>query len=232
MKKSILIVFLIWILLGLYIAESLADIPSIGEMSVQIDNQKKINYPIRQALIYRRVTLAYDTTAFVQSDSTSMILVSPQFNRGENNVLRIIFGNLDTQSPDFYDFLIILGETLKDTISWKGDSSLIFLSRNGLLQSHRSWSKDINGQIIFSSSRKKEIQSGVMKLEFDLHGMVGMALKNHFNLNGTFELLVGDYRDISLGQTDSALKEKERKRQNIYWALIISAFLIAIFGIR
>ncbi len=232
MKKSFRIVFLVWVLLVLDVAESLADIPSIGEMSVQTDNQKKINYPIRQALIYRRVTLAYDTTAFVQSDYTSMVLVSPQFNRGENNVLRIIFGNLDIQFPDFYDLLIILGETLKDTISWKGDSSLIFLSRNGLLQSHQTWSKNINGEIIFSSSRKKEIQSGVMKLDFDMEGMVSLALKNHFNLSGTFELLVGDYRDISLGQTDSALKEKERKRQNIYWALIISAFLIAIFGIR
>lgn len=232
MRKSIFIVFLAWILPGLEVSESLADIPSIGEISVQIDDQKKINYPIRQALIYRRVTLAYDTTAFIQSDSSSMVLVSPQFNRGENNVLRIIFGNLDTQSPDFYDLLIILGETLKDTISWKEDSSLIFLSRNGLLQSYQTWSKNINGQIIFHSSRKKEIQSGVMKLELDLQGMDDLALKNHFNLRGTFELLVGDYRDISLGQTDSALKEKERKRQNIYWALIISAFLIAIFGIR
>lgn len=232
MKKPIFVFVLASILLGLGIAELVANIPSIGEMSLQIGDQKKINYPVRQSLIYRRVTLAYDTTAFVQSDSASMVLFSPQFNRGENNVLRIIFGNLDSQTPDFYDLMVILGDTLKDTISWEGDSALVFLSRNGLLQSHQTWSKNINGRVIFSSSRKKEIQSGEMQLEFTLQGMDGLAFENHFNLSGKFELLVGDYRDISLGQTDSALKEKERKRQNIYWALIISVFLIAIFGIR
>jgi hypothetical protein len=231
MKKLINLIFL-FLAVTLLGGDLLAQKSTLGSLNIQLNDQKKENFTVQQALLYRKVVLDYDSTVLIQGGDSSRILFSPQFGSGENHVLRIIAGTLSDQNRDFYDILVVLGDTLCDTITWKGDSSLVFISVEGLLQPQRARSKNITGQVIFNRDKKNNIQSGILWLEFDIPNLFFLAKTNHFILDGKFELAVGDYRYISIGKIETDLKEKERRRQNIYWALILSAFLLAIFGLR
>ena len=231
MKKLINLIFL-FLAVTLPGSELLAQKPTLGNLTLQLDDQKTEKFPVQQALLYRKVVLDYDSTVLIQGGDSSRILYSPQFGSGENHVLRIIAGTLSDQNPDFYDILVVLGDTLRDTITWKGDSSRVFITVKGLLQPQKPRSKNICGQVIFNRDKKNNIQSGILRLDFDIPNLFSVAKKNHFMFDGKFQLAVGDYRYISIGQTETDLKEKERRRQNIYWALILSAFLLAIFGLR
>ena len=232
MKKLSYLILLI--VIGAVINQDhlLAQKPALGNIKIKLNDRESTDFPVQQALLYRKVILAYDSTVSIQGGESPRILYSPQFGSGENNVLRIIAGNLNDQNPDFYDILIVLGDTLQDTISWRGDSSLVFISKDGVLQTQKTDSRNISGQIILSRDKKKDIQSGVLSVEFEKPLSLSPLILGHYILNGKFELAVGDYRDLSLGQSDSEQKEKERRRQNIYWALIFSVFLLAIFGLR
>jgi hypothetical protein len=232
MKKFCYLIFLIVTISFINQDQLLAQKHALGNMNIKLDNRESTNFPVQQALLYRKVILNYDSTVLIQDIDSRQILYSPQFGSGENHVLRIIAGNLSDQNPDFYDILVVLGDTLSDTISWKGDSSLVFISRDGVLQTQKTDSRNITGQVTFSRDKKGDIQSGVLLVEFDQPQSLLPLILNHYVLDGRFELAVGDYRDLSLGESDSEIKEKERRRQNIYWAIIFSVFLLAIFGLR
>ena len=232
MKKLSYLILLILMCTAMNLDHLLAQKPTLGNIKIKLNDRESTDFPVQQALLYRKVVLAYDSTAAIQGGESPRILYSPQFGSGENHVLRIIAGNLTAQNPDFYDILIVLGDTLQDTISWRGDSSLVFISKDGVLQTQKTVNRNIEGQVIFSRDKKNDIQSGILWVEFDQPLSLSPLILGHYILDGRFELAVGDYRDLSLGQSDSEQKEKERRRQNIYWALIFSVFLLAIFGLR
>lgn len=232
MKKLSYLIFLLVVFTVINPEELLAQKPALGNINIKIDDKESTNFPVQQALLYRKVILSYDSTVLVQGGESRRILYSPQFGSGENHVLRIIAGNLSDQNPDFYDILIVLGDTLPDTVSWRGDSYLVFISKDGMLLPQKTDSRNITGQVTFTRDKKGDIQSGVLFMEFDQPQSLSPLIFSHYIMDGRFELAVGDYRDLSLGQSDSDLKEKEKRRQNIYWALIFSVFLLAIFGLR
>ncbi|OGB68236.1 MAG: hypothetical protein A2Y94_15985 [Caldithrix sp. RBG_13_44_9] len=232
MKKLSYLIFLLVVFTVINQEELLAQKPALGNINIKIDDRESTNFPVQQALLYRKVILSYDSTVLVQGGESRRILYSPQFGSGENHVLRIIAGNLSDQNPDFYDILVVLGDTLPDTVSWRGDSYLVFISKDGMLLPQKTDSRNITGQVTFTRDKKGDIQSGVLFMEFDQPQSLSPLIFSHYIMDGRFELAVGDYRDLSLGQSDSDLKEKEKRRQNIYWALIFSVFLLAIFGLR
>jgi hypothetical protein len=203
-----------------------------GEMFVTIDNQDSIKLDVRMAFLYRKVNVEYDSTILVQNKDNSEIRLYPQIVSGDKNVLRIMAGEIDDQEPFIFDLFFILGDTVNSTIRWVDEREKIYITFNGFLTSQKILTDKINGLMFFNINDKGQAVSGDMKLSLRAPLFSDNGAPNVVKLNGEFDLAVGDYRDLTVGKNLSDLDAKKKRRQNIYIAVFLTAFLVAIFGFR
>jgi hypothetical protein len=233
MKLIISILLLVMTLLYIFLPlNGLAKTKEFGEISIQIDDADSLKLDVQMALLYNNVEVDYDSTILIQSSDGSKIMLYPQVASGSQSVLRIIIGKIEDQNPRFYDMFVVLGDTVTDYVEWKSDREKIFVTYNGILKSEKSLSEDINGSIIFDRNNEGEIISGRIQLNLLFPLFEGTNEVNRLRLKGSFELAVGDYRDLTLGKNISDLEKKKKKRSNLYLAIVFSVFLVAIFGLR
>lgn len=230
LKISIFLVFsIIYICLP---ASVLADSKRFGEISLQIDDADSLTLDVQLALLYHNVKVDYDSTILIQSPENTKILLYPQVASGDQSVLRIIIGKIEDQNPTFFDMFVVLGDTVANSVQWQGDRGKIFLTYNGILKSEKSISEDIQGMILFDRDNDGEIVSGSMQLRLLIPLIEGTNKANRLRLKGSFDLAVGDYRELTLGKNISDLEKEKKKRNNLLLGIIFTVFLIAIFGLR
>ena len=127
---------------------------------------------------------------------------------------------------------IVLGDTVPNVVQWEGDRGKIFITYNGKLKSERSLSEDIQGRILFDRDSEGEFVSGNLELSLLIPLIEGTNEANRLGMKGSFDLAVGDYRELTLGKNISDLEKQNKKRNNIYLAVVFTVFLIAVFGLR
>lgn len=209
-----------------------SDESKLGVVGVKLDNYELINYEVKQALLYRKVSIEYDSTILIQNQKASKILYIPQLSSGKGNTLRIILKKIDDQSDNFLDIFFHLGDTIRDTLIWEDVTNKIFMTASGNALPFKQMSEQIEGKIIFTRNDDQEIISGKLLLDFYLGLFDTAAHLNHIFLDGYFTIMVGDYRRITLEK--SLTREEKRKRvSNIaQFAIITSIFIFAYFILR
>lgn len=203
-----------------------------GEVNVQIDSAAVCNCVIERALLYRQVSVHYDSTAMLQGKGWHQVLYYPQIEEGGENVLRLIFSNKKDTLKTFYDLFINLGDSVPDSVHWENERSKIYLAYDGMAQAIRPKSENIQGDILIIKSRKSEAVSGKFDLSFAAPLFNGEQNAHVFHLSGTFDVPVGEYKTTSLATEETRKALKQKYKNNIYLALVLSAFIIAIFGFR
>jgi hypothetical protein len=232
MNRFIKLVIFIIFLLFFFSSKSIADLKKFGSLETQIDEKEPTNFNIQRALLYRNVSIEYDTTILIQNENSSQLLFFPQISSGETNILRIIFGDFEFQKKIFFDIYFMLEDSIPDSLAWTDESDKIFLAVNGNVKSFQPQSKNINGYILFDRSDDGEIISGKLEMGFDITVLRSESEYNYFKIIGSFNLAVGEYRELTLGEKISDVDKKTKQRQNIYLAVIFAVFLVAIFGFR
>jgi hypothetical protein len=205
---------------------------NFGELTIRINSGVEEDYNIERALLYRNVSLTYDTTTIVQNEDGLEVFYYPQLEEGEENVLRLIsYQNADSSSH-FYDLFINLGDSIPENLILQNASDLIFFVPDGQIFSNTLESRNITGKIIVNQNSKSEAVSGNFDLEFEYSLSKNIEDFQEVHLSGSFDVPVGKYEETSLA-TEANRKSRESKyKKNVYSALIISIFIIAIFGLR
>ncbi len=209
-----------------------SDESKLGVVGVKLDNHELINFEVKQALLYRKVSIEYDSTILIQNQKASKILYIPQLSSGKGNTLRIILKKIDDQSNNFLDIFFHLGDTIRDTLFWEDVTNKIFMTASGKALPFKPMSEQIEGKIIFTRNNDQEIISGKLEMDFYLGLFDSVNHLNHIFLDGYFTILVGDYRRITLEK--SLTREEKRKRvSNVtQFAIITSIFIFAYFILR
>jgi hypothetical protein len=220
------------IIVSIYHNSALGKDNKFGEMFITIDKQDSINLGVRMAFLYKNVNVKYDSTILVQNKENSEIKLYPQLVTGDKNVLRIMAGDIEEQEPLFFDLFFIIGDTVQGKINWVDEREKIYITYNGILQSQKIQTDHINGTVSFKTDKKGQVISGILKLRFQAPLFSENGSLNEIKLNGSFDLAVGDYRDLTVGKNLSDIQEKKKRRQNIYVAVFLTVFLVAIFGFR
>jgi len=209
----------------------LAKTKGFGEISIRIDETDSLTLDVQMALLYHNVDVGYDSTILIQSPENSKIMLYPQLDIGDQSVLRIIIGKID-ENPTFFDMFVVLGDTVPNSVEWNGDREKVYITYNGILKSKMSLSEDIHGKILFERDGEGEIVAGSLQLSLLIPLMGRMDKANRVRLKGSFDLAVGDYRELTLGKNISDLEKEKKKRNNLYLGIVFTVFLIAIFGFR
>ncbi len=206
---------------------------SFGSFFLSIDNQPSVQYHIREALLYRRVAVRFDTTAQVQNKKGISHFLYPQLERGTGNILRfLIFEVGSSKNHQFYDLFIDLGDSLPDSVVWRGAEDRIFLAHNAMLQPVSISTHNINGKIVFTHIDENKEVEGTLAVEFDSRAAIPEGQAHHIKMEGQFKVPMGEFRAASLA---SVTKEKEMEgkyRRNIYLAIVMTIFLVIIFGVQ
>ncbi len=234
MKVSRIIKFVYFLLVfeTFFITILWSDESKFGVVGVKLDNKELINYEVKQALLYRKVSIEYDSTILIQNQKELRILYIPQLSSGKGNILRIILRKFNDQSNNFLDIFFHLADTIRDTLIWEDVTNKIFMTASGNALPFKQISKQINGKIIFTRNDDQEIISGKLGIDFYIGLFDSVAHLNHIFLDGYFTIMVGDYRRITL--EESLTREERRKRiSNItQFGIITSIFIFVYFILR
>lgn len=202
----------------------------LGEVSVWINGEAEEEiFAVERALLYRNVTVAFDTTALVQSKDKLNVFYYPQFSNGKENILRLILETPDEENNDYYDFFVNLGDSLQQRVGFEMDSSRIFIMKNGRMTGDSSYTKKISGYILFLKGiEREEIVSGEFNLDFEF-GAVDKTRTTKVHMEGVLDVPIGRYREASLSSEAPDKNKKKRLRQNLMVAGAVSAIFLAIF---
>ena len=232
MKQTNRWFYYLLIIISVYHTPLIGNDNKFGELYVTIDKQDSIKLDVRMAFLYRKVDVQYDSTILVQNKDNSEIRLYPQIVSGDKNVLRIMAGEIDDLEPFIFDLFFILGDSVSSTVRWVDEEEKIYITYNGFLTSQKILTDQINGSMSFDINNKGQAVSGKVKLSLRAPLFSEDGTLNDIKLNGKFDLAVGDYRDLTVGKNLSDLDAKKKRRQNIYIAVFLTVFLVAIFGFR
>jgi hypothetical protein len=203
----------------------------LGEVTITIDEIDEQLYNIQNALLYKNVSIEYDSTVLIQNYEGNQILVYPQLREGSNNVLRLIIGEIQEPNRNFYDIFLNLGSYISDTIHWTNEYNKVFLSKNGRTLPIEARSININGSINFRELDKKNRFAGQIHLEFDFP-LIYSGTLNHIKINGSYDVLSGEYREISMASASNGNIRKKRNRSTIHMLIIFSVLFFLYLGFK
>ena len=187
-----------------------------GKLNIKIDDEPERSYQVQRALLYRQVSIKYDSTVLVQNKMSNDIYYYPTFKKDKQ---------------DFFDIFINIGDSIPDSLTYTNSTNDIFISKNGKIQLFKSNSQNINGSIHIKYEKEKVV-AGRLDLSFLIKNYLEIDRTEKFVLNGSFEVAAGDYRELSMGITSSDKEASSKKKQSLYFAIILSVFFIVIFGLR
>lgn len=204
----------------------------LGEITLKIDDGPKTKYPIKQALLYRNVSIDYDSTILLQSSKSIKVLYYPQLDQGEENVLRLIVERKMGRKSDFYDFFINVGDSLQDSLYWENERGRIFLAHRGEVWPTRAYAENVRGEVVLVESKSNRAVTGSLHLNFDLPGLSFDRQAHHFQVEGTFDVPVGSFRETSLSTATVDRAQKQKYRNNLYLALGLTLVILVLFGFK
>ncbi|MFZ0391886.1 MAG: hypothetical protein WAN36_15600 [Calditrichia bacterium] len=202
-----------------------------GNIYLDIQGLPAGKLPIQRALLFQGVTISYDSTVLVQNPKGQRILYYPQMNEGSGNVLQLIIGEQTDSVANFYDVYVDLGDTLQKEIRWTNRSGSVFLAYNGLAQPFTPSSRNISGSISLDTQNKEAV-AGTIDIRFQQKLLMEDASPRQIILKGDFDVPVGKYRESSIAAAETEKQKKNKYRNNIYLAVVISIFILAIFGFK
>lgn len=222
----------IFLIIPLFIISQLFAMEKMGEIKIRINDDIPRYYLIKQAFIYQDVSIAYDSSIVIQNKETSQVLFIPQLSMGETNLLRLVFGDIDSEHPDFFDYYFLLGDSIPDTLFWQDAIGKIFMTYNGRPYNFIAISKGINGQITFIRNKSGEFISGAIKVKYSMPSSASAKKFNRFELDGAFSLIVGDYHKLTLNSNYDKAKKKRTIRKNIIIGAILAIFVAGVFILK
>ena len=226
--------FIFWglVLFSFFPISGWGQLEPLGEITLKIDDQQKRDYPIKQALFYRKVSIDYDSTILLQSSKSVKVLYYPQLDRGQENVLRLIVERKTDQRSDFYDFFINVGDSLQDSVHWENSQGNIFLAHKGQVWPTKSYAENVRGDVVLVESKTSRAVSGSLNLSFDLPALNFDMQPHHFQIEGTFDVPVGHYRETSLSTATVDMARKKKYRNNLYLAMGLTLIILVLFGFK
>ncbi len=206
---------------------------SFGHFFISLDNHPSVQYHIREALLYRRVAIRYDTTAQIQNNRGMEHLMYPQLERGTGNILRFLIFEVGTARNDqFFDLFIDLGDSLPDSLVWNGQQGGIFLAYNAMLRPDKAEARNVKGKIVFVKIDENKEVEGHLKVEFDTRNATLDDQEHHILIEGDFKVPMGEFRAASLASVAKDKELESKYRRNIYLAIIMTIFLVIVFGVQ
>ncbi|MEJ2635180.1 MAG: hypothetical protein P8184_07785 [Calditrichia bacterium] len=231
MRKH-LILLITGMILAVIVNPSFGQKKDFGKITVEVEGSAPSDYEIDQALLYRHVSLGYDSTIQIQNKETIDNLYYPQLRKGNDNVLRLLAGNLRDSTQNFYDMFFNLGDTIPDSVYWRDAEDKIYISYNGEAKTIQAKSSDITGSIRFLKQNVNKAVAGDIDLSFNMKLSAADPAPSQIRLKGTFDVPVGEFRQTSLATAQEKQEKGGKYRKNIYIAIIASVFLLAILGFR
>lgn len=231
--RKIVRFLLLFVIIWLFSVSALwANQEEFENVKIQIDNLEQMNYALERAIIYRNVSITYDSTILIQSSESSQILFIPQLGKGKGNILRIILGDITKREKLSYDVYFLLGDEIPDTLLWGDEDNKIYMCINSIANTYVLQSKKINGHIIFTRDNKGNVVKGEVGVKFEIVSSNEQERIRQFNLDGLFTLAVGDYLDISLEKSISEMKRKNVRYRNILIGVFAAIFVVTIYLLR
>lgn len=204
-----------------------------GTITMQKDAQEEQNFWVTNALLYENAAIDFDTTVQVQDEKEIVTYYYPQILEGKDKVLRLILEPQEKADGNFYDVTINLGDTLKDKIAFNNDSAKIYFNRNGQLSDFRQATKNLSGSfLILPKKEESELISGELTISFDLPQSEQAAEFSRISMSGNLEVPTGEFREVSLSSSAPTKEQKSKYRQNIYFAIAITAIAILALGLK
>jgi hypothetical protein len=202
-----------------------------GEVTVRIEREAEEQiYTVERALLYRNVSVSFDTSALVQSKYDLSLFYYPQFTNGKGNILRLILETPEEDNNDYYDFFVNLGDSLPQRVGFEMDSSRIFMIKNGTMSRDSSYTNKISGYFLFIKGiQNEEIVSGEFNLDFEFTSSVNRSSATAVHMEGVLDVPIGRYKEASLSSEAPDKYKKKRLRQNLLVAGAVSAIFLAIF---
>ena len=220
-------------LFSLAIAQSQPE--HFGQVYVQLNEDPEAVYYAETAVLYRGVSVDYDTTVFVKSGSDSERLYSPQLSKGNSYIVHLILTAADTAASKTrfttYDVFINLGDTLWEQLEILDADSLTFIHPNGILTSDKLYSSHQTGKFNLIAGQDGSNIGGSFQTEFDFPTPGMEIATSHIKMRGQLNIPESSVRTgEETGITDPGKSKKNRTR-NILFAVLLSAFLI-LFAVR
>jgi hypothetical protein len=197
----------------------------LGNITLTIADYGTKEYSVKQALLYKKVSITYDSTILVQDTNSSSLLYIPQLRAGESNILRIVLGDYAAPGKEFYDFYFDLGDSIPDSLTWKNERKKIYMTHNGKSFSFKPASGKITGKIDFIKENEQEINSGTINLDFSMHPSDLPTISKFFTLKGSFMITTGEYREITLEETIMREKRTKQRSQTASFVIIASVII-------
>lgn len=205
-----------------------------GEVYVQVNEEPETFYYAETVVLYRSVSVDYDTTVYIKSPTASEQLYSPQLSKGNNYVVHLILTAADTTARgrfSTYDVFINLGDTLWEQLEILDADSLTFIHPNGILTSDKFFSSHQTGKFDLVASQDGSRIGGNFHTEFDFP-IPGMAIDtSHVKMRGQLNIPESSVRTGEETAITGAEKSKKNLTRNIAFAVLLSAFII-LFAIR
>lgn len=232
MFRIFVLTLIVWGLFLLYPGRAEEQKNYYGDISVTLNKTPTEIFSIQRALLFRSVSIDYDSTALIQDKSSETVLFYPQLSAGTDNILRLIFGKENQTPQHYFDLFINFGDTIPDSLEWEDEEDKIFLAYDGIAQPRKPHAKKISGKINIIRNPKTDAVSGSLHLGFKQALLIGDSTIYNVQLEGGFDVPVGEYRSTSMSTIATREKRKNYTKNNIAIAMLISAFIIAIFGLR
>jgi hypothetical protein len=204
----------------------------MGDIKIRINDGAPRSYVINQAFIYQEASVTYNSSIIIQNEETSQILYFPQLSMGKNNLLRLVFGDIDDKHRDFFDCYFLLGDSIPDTLFWQNARDKVFMTYNGRPYNFVATSEGINGQITLNRDKDGEFISGNIKVNYRVPNSASAKKFDRFELDGVFNIVVGDYRKLTMKSDYGEAMKKQVRRKNIIIGAIIVAFVAGIFILK
>lgn len=232
MLKNLGIYFKISTMLLMMYSILLGESDKFGNITLTIDDYGTKEYPVKQAILYKKVSITYDSTILVQNKSSSNLMYIPQLRAGESNILRIVIGDYAAPGKEFYDFYFDIGNAIPDSLTWKNETKKIFMTHNGKAFSFKPTTREISGEIDFVKKNEQDVNSGTINLNFNMHPIDVPTISKFFTLKGSFTITTGEYREITLEKTIMQEKKKKQRNQIAYFAVIASVLFFVYMSLK
>lgn len=227
---------ILWLLNILFISAMLAQSEpgQFGTVMVQIDNEPERTFFVESAIFYRNVTVNYDTTVYLKSQSATEILFSPQLSKGNSYVLHLILTPAEPPRPNqasSYDVYMNLGDTLWQQLEILDADSLTFINPNGVLTTDKLYSARQTGQFNLVTSENGARISGDFQTEFDFPVSGRGEEYSHVKMRGNLDIPEGNLREGQETAIASVKNTRKNRTRNIIFAVLLSAFIV-LFAVK
>ncbi len=204
---------------------------NMGTIYLQINQAKPETFLVEEAVLYREVSIRFDTTAILQNDSGFVVYYFPQLHRGTHFVLHVRLQRpAEQKRRGFFDVFYDLGDSLRSPLDIQDSTAVVYFSANGQLLKFKPLAHNFRGHFELVPGEKAKTVSGDFETEFDYPLAPEKTHFAHIRIWGTLSVPSGKLHEVSL-ETLAYKKQRQKSfRRNVGVALIFIAIIIFFVG--